>query len=398
MNLISVYNAPLSAQVLYQLLRERDETININHKALPKWSEHLDYIASKPYQGWYLIEDYLPAAVHVGACYLTQSDEIGIFILKEYQGRSYGPEAVRLLMARHGRRNYVANINPQNVRSIAMFKALGFRQESDTRYVKRIMNIAGREIGKHQPPYMVAELSGNHGGDLSKMLEMIKAAKWAGADAAKFQLYKPEDLASPGSKYWDIYQKCAVPVDWLMPMYRQAVRDRISLFASVFAPWAIGALEAHGCPAYKIASPEAKNAELVKLCRDTGKPVIVSTGMLDKRDWNIDADVILHCVAQYPAKIENANLKAIQFWANTSGAAGLSDHTPGITASIAATALGAVMIEKHFCLDASNCIDGEFSLEPHQFKQMVEACRQTWSALGDGIPRVTCAPRQKEAA
>lgn len=263
-----------------------------------------------------------------------------------------------------------------------------------------MIEIAGREIGPHKPPYMVAEISGNHGGDLLKAVELIRAAKEVGADAAKFQLYKPEDLAVPGSQYWDIYQKCQVRREWLDILFDAADQAGITLFASVFSRRAIGELMKFDCPAYKIASPEGKEHDLINDSGLPGKPVIVSTGAWGDRE-KFPAplgDILLHCVAKYPTPIEDMNLGAIAYWKSKFGPlVGLSDHTPGIIAPIAATALGAVMIEKHFKID-EDCCDAAFSLGPAEFKQMVDACRQTHAALGDGIPMPTCSPREREIA
>lgn len=124
MLLLDVYEDQNSAQILYDLLKERDETININHRSLPSWSDHVRYIESHPYEAWYLIE--VDGAI-VGACNLTVDNELGVFIFEAHQGHGYGPQALKLLMAKHGNRKYIANINPKNQKSAATFAKLGFR-------------------------------------------------------------------------------------------------------------------------------------------------------------------------------------------------------------------------------------------------------------------------------
>lgn len=123
MNLISIESLPDHASLLYDLLAEREDEVNISHKEMPTWEQHLDFIRSKPYQEWSFIIERQP----VGVCYLTWDDEIGVFVFKKFQGHGYGKQAVRLLMKKHGPRRYLANINPRNSRSIAMFEQLGFK-------------------------------------------------------------------------------------------------------------------------------------------------------------------------------------------------------------------------------------------------------------------------------
>lgn len=123
MKLVSVYDNPLAAAHLYQLLKERDESVNISHRAMPTWDEHLRFVASIPYAAWYLID---VDGEMVGATYLTRQDEIGIFIFRAYQGRGFGKQAVTLLTEAHPRQHYLANINPDNHRSISMFTGMGF--------------------------------------------------------------------------------------------------------------------------------------------------------------------------------------------------------------------------------------------------------------------------------
>jgi RimJ/RimL family protein N-acetyltransferase len=124
MNLISVYELPDRARILYQLLEEREPDTSISHKAMPSWDEHVRFVESKPYQAWYFIEDDGIA----GACYLSKQDEIGVFVFKHHQGRGCGTWAIMAIMLKHGRRRYLANINPCNTRSAEIFRNLGFKQ------------------------------------------------------------------------------------------------------------------------------------------------------------------------------------------------------------------------------------------------------------------------------
>jgi RimJ/RimL family protein N-acetyltransferase len=128
MRLVSVYERPDRAQLLYNLLEERAPEVNISHKAMPSWDEHVQFVESKPYQAWYFIED----GPTVGACYLSKQDEIGVFIFKEHQGKNYATWAIETLMMGHGKRRYLANISPQNGTSMKLFRNLGFRHVQNT--------------------------------------------------------------------------------------------------------------------------------------------------------------------------------------------------------------------------------------------------------------------------
>jgi RimJ/RimL family protein N-acetyltransferase len=124
MNLISIYERPDRALVLYQLLEERDPAANISHRAMPSWDEHVRFVETKPYEAWYFIE----REGIVGACYLSKQDEIGVFVFKAHQGKNYGPWAIEAIMLKHGKRRYLANISPRNERSAEIFRNLGFKQ------------------------------------------------------------------------------------------------------------------------------------------------------------------------------------------------------------------------------------------------------------------------------
>ncbi len=264
------------------------------------------------------------------------------------------------------------------------------------------MKIAGREIGSHQPPYIISEISANHNGSVVRALELLDAAKEAGADAAKIQTYTPGDLCKPGSPLWSLYEKAQTPRSWHEGLFRHARNIGLHLFSSPFSVDAVKFLERFDPPAYKIASMEVHQWDMVNAILNTCKPVIVSTGMMNEEDlhyWYARPDtVLLHCIAQYPARIEDANLSAITTMQNECGMPiGLSDHTSGIETAIAATALGAVMIEKHLKL-SDDCIDAAWSLDPAQFKAMAQAVRSVWQGMGDGEIRPSCKPRDRDIA
>jgi N-acetylneuraminate synthase len=264
------------------------------------------------------------------------------------------------------------------------------------------MKIDGREIWPGHPPYIVAEIGASHGGSLDRCLETIEAAKAAGADAIKLQAYtadtitldcdRPEftikDGPWKGKRMYDLYKKCETPFEWFPMIAEHAKAVGIKWFSSVFDRSSVDMLEKLDCPVYKIASFEIVDLPLIRYAARTGKPMIISTGMairkeIDdaisayKREDNRGGLILLACVSEYPAKPESYSLTQ-QF----ERCRGVSDHTLGIEVPIAATALGAHMIEKHFTLDYKlNTEDMAFSLAPSAFRQMVDAVHNTWAAL-----------------
>lgn len=261
-------------------------------------------------------------------------------------------------------------------------------------YASGPTSIAGRRISRSLPPYIIAELSCNHSGSIEKAKDLIDAAKEAGADAVKIQTYTPQDLTAD-PELTKLYEKAQTPREWHKALFDHAREIGITIFSSPFSVDAVNFLESLDAPAFKIASPEIKDRELFFAARKTKKPVIVSTGManLDDALWfPRDNVVLLHCVAQYPSRIEDANLNAITTLSANGRLVGLSDHTAGIETAIAATALGAVMIEKHFKID-DDCIDAPYSLNPQQFGAMCKAVRAIHHGMGDGQIRPTCKPR-----
>lgn len=244
----------------------------------------------------------------------------------------------------------------------------------------------------------MAELSCNHGGSLNKAKNLITAARNVGADAVKLQTYTPDELTTPEHKeLWELYDKAQTPREWHQELFDFAHHIGITIFSSAFSVEGVRFLHELGSPAIKIASAEINNDDLIDAACRTGVPVIISTGMAaDRGDiiWLPQNAIMLHCIAQYPAKIEDGNLRAIKTLRKLASLVGLSDHTPGYETAIAATALGAVMIEKHFKLD-DDCIDAAYSLNPEDFGKMCKAVRAIWTGMGDGVIRPTCEPRSR---
>jgi N-acetylneuraminate synthase len=273
--------------------------------------------------------------------------------------------------------------------------------------------IAGRTIGPGQPPLVIAELSGNHNGDLGRALRLIDAVADAGAEAVKLQTYTADtitlDCDGPDFQIrgglWDgrtlheLYAEAHTPFEWHAPLFDHARARGLIVFSSPFDETAIDLLERLDAPAYKIASFEAVDLPLIARAAATGKPLIVSTGMTDPaeigealaaaRGAGDGGIVLLHCVSDYPARYETANLRMIPRLAADFGCVvGLSDHTPGTAAAVAAIALGAAVIEKHVTLArADGGPDAAFSLEPAELAALVADCRHAWEALGEASYR-----------
>lgn len=265
--------------------------------------------------------------------------------------------------------------------------------------------INGRSIGPGHPPYLIAEMSGNHMGDLNRALALVDAAKEAGADAVKLQTYTADTLTidhdGPGflleGGLWqgrtlhDLYREAHTPWEWHEPLFERARAIGLTVFSSPFDDTAVDLLERLDAPAFKIASFELNDLPLIRRAARSGKPMILSTGLatLGEVAEAVEAVgdaplVLLHCVSGYPTPPEDCNLRTIPHLAQAFGVGvGLSDHTHGVAVPVAAAALGAVVIEKHFTLSrADGGVDGAFSLEPAEFKAMADAVRTAWAALG----------------
>jgi pseudaminic acid synthase len=273
---------------------------------------------------------------------------------------------------------------------------------------KNELEIAGRRIGPGQPPYLIAEMSANHGGSLDQALAVIEAAAKAGADAIKLQTYtadtitincdRPDFLIKGGlwngRTLYDLYREAHTPWEWHRELFAKGRELGITMFSSPFDETAVDFLEELNAPAYKVASFELVHLPLLRKVASTGKPVILSTGMASHaeiresigtlRDAGCRELVVLHCTSGYPTPPDEANVRMIPHLAEMFDVpVGLSDHTLDSTVAVTAVALGAVAIEKHFALNrADGGPDAAFSLEPSEFAGLVAAARTAWAALG----------------
>jgi N-acetylneuraminate synthase len=280
--------------------------------------------------------------------------------------------------------------------------------------------IAGRRIGPEDPPYIIAELSANHGGDIERAKRIIRLAARAGADSIKFQVYTPDNmtLASDmpgftieadtpwkGRRLHDLYGEAQTPYDWFPELFRVAKEANITPFASVFGLDAIEAMERLDAPAYKIASFEAVDLELIKATAKTGKPLIISTGLCTEEEAAAALDAaraggatqvsLLKCNSSYPSDPTEANLLAMVAMQEKYGIpCGYSDHTMGAVTSITACALGATVIEKHI-IDAREppTADSTFSALPEEFAELVKGCRMAFASRGS--TKLGPTPREK---
>lgn len=269
--------------------------------------------------------------------------------------------------------------------------------------------IAGRPIGPQYAPYVIAEMSANHNGDLSKALQLIGIAKARGADAVKIQTYRADTITlnseAPefmikgglwhGKSLYRLYEEAHTPWEWHGEMFAHAAKQGITMFSSPFDATAVDLLEDLNAPAYKIASFEAIDLPLIRYVASTGKPMIISTGMADAEEIQEAVDAaraggctqlaLLHCVSGYPAPAGDYNLRTIPDMINRFGAiTGLSDHTLDNTTAIASVALGACIIEKHFTLDRNDGgPDDSFSLQPDELEQLCLGAKTAWQAMGN---------------
>jgi N-acetylneuraminate synthase len=270
------------------------------------------------------------------------------------------------------------------------------------------IEIAGRKIGLAHEPFVICELSGNHNGSLERALVMLEAAAATGADAIKIQTYTPDTITLDhdgpefliegglwdGRTLYDLYGEAQTPYEWHEALFAKAKQLGVILFSTPFDETAIDLLEGLDAPAYKIASFEVIDLPLIASVARRGKPMIISTGMANMAEIGDAVDtalkhgapgvVLLHCVSAYPAPMDEANVRTVPDLAERFGViSGLSDHTPGSAASVAAVALGACVIEKHFTLARSDGgPDAAFSLEPAEFTALTRDCKDAWRALG----------------
>lgn len=270
--------------------------------------------------------------------------------------------------------------------------------------------IAGRPVGPGHPPYVVAELSANHGGSLETALAVIDAAADTGADAVKLQTYTADTLTidsdAPdftikgglwnGRKLYDLYNEAHTPWDWHKALFERGKDRGVPVFSTPFDETAVDFLQELDAPAFKIASFEMIDHPLIRKVASVGKPTVMSTGMASYAEIDEAVKVfheaggreliLLHCISGYPTPAEQANLRRIpEMKARYGCVIGLSDHTMGTAVSVAATALGASFIEKHFILRRSDGgPDSSFSMEPEEMAALVRDTRTAFSALGAG--------------
>ena len=270
------------------------------------------------------------------------------------------------------------------------------------------ITIAGQGIGIDHAPYIIAEMSANHNGNIETAFKIIEAAKQASADAVKLQTYRPDTITLncdskdfqingglwDGRTLYELYEEAHMPWDWHAPLFAHARKHGIIIFSSPFDNTAVDLLEDLNAPAYKIASFETVDLPLIEYVASTGKPVIISTGMADAeeiqeaiaaaREGGCKELAILHCVSGYPAPAEDYNLRTIPNLIERFGlVTGLSDHTLDNTTAITSVAMGASIIEKHFTLNRSGGgPDDSFSLEPAELAALCKDSKTAWAALG----------------
>jgi N-acetylneuraminate synthase len=274
--------------------------------------------------------------------------------------------------------------------------------------MSEFITIDSRKIGSVYPPYIIAEMSANHNGDIVNAYKLIDMAKVAGADAVKMQTYTADtltiDCSLPdfqlteglwtGNSLYELYQKAYTPWDWHKPLFDYAKKVGVTIFSSPFDNTAVDLLEDLNTPAYKIASFEVIDLPLIKYVAQTGKPMIISTGMADAEEIQEAIEIakeggckelaILHCVSGYPAPADDYNLRTLADLKQKFGlVTGLSDHTIDNTIAIASIALRASIIEKHVTLDRNGGgPDDIFSLESDELGELCKSTKVAWKSLG----------------
>lgn len=280
-------------------------------------------------------------------------------------------------------------------------------------FINNEILINNRKVGPEQPPFIIAEMSGNHNQSLERAMELVEAAAKSGVHALKLQTASPDgltlDVASPdffiedtqspwhGRNLYELYKESVTPWEWHKPIFDRCAKLGLTVFSSPFELDAIDLLEELDAPCYKIASFELVDLPLIRKAAATGKPLILSTGMATVADIQDAVDaarsegnnqiILLKCTSSYPATAANANVATIPHLRDMFGLqVGLSDHTLGIGVPCAAVALGATVIEKHFTLKRSDGgVDAMFSLEPEEFSALVEESGRAWASVGNVV-------------
>lgn len=275
--------------------------------------------------------------------------------------------------------------------------------------MNKVVKIKDRLIGEGQPAYIIAEMSANHAGDINRAIEIIHAAKESGADCIKIQTYTPDTITIDcdneyfsikegtwkGENLYKLYGKAYTPWEWQGRLKEEAEKIGLHFFSTPFDKTAVDFLESIGIDFYKIASFELVDIPLIKYVASKGKPILMSTGMASlgeieeavstvksQENYNL---CLLRCSSAYPAIPHDMNLKTIKHMEETFGVpVGLSDHSMGSIGAVTAVAVGAKIIEKHFCISRKiENPDSSFSMEPDEFKKMVEEIRTVERALGE---------------
>tara|TARA_Y100000992_G_scaffold302110_1_gene275065 strand:- start:1178 stop:2227 length:1050 start_codon:yes stop_codon:yes gene_type:complete len=274
--------------------------------------------------------------------------------------------------------------------------------------VNKFIKINGRKIGDGYQPYIIAELSANHNGDITRAKKIIKKAKLCGADAIKIQTYTADTMTInchksdfqiksglwKGYNLYELYKWAETPFEWHQELFQYAKELDISIFSTPFDETAVDLLEKLKAPAYKVASFEATDIDLIKYIASKGKPMIISTGLANyqevveayetvKKSGCKDL-VFLHCISSYPAPVEQSNISTIAYLKKRFKIPiGLSDHTITNTTALGAVALGANVIEKHFTIDRKEKgPDSEFSMLPKDLKELCNNSREVWTSIG----------------
>ena len=283
-----------------------------------------------------------------------------------------------------------------------------------------VIEISGRLIGREHPPFIIAEMSGNHNQSLARALEIVEAVSKCGAHAVKIQTYTPDTMTLnlderefhigdpsslwAGNSLFNLYAEACTPWEWHQPIFDRARALGLIAFSTPFDDSAVDLLESLHVPCYKIASFENTDLPLIRRVAATGKPMIISTGMasvaeLDDtvraaREAGCKDLILLKCTSTYPATASNTNILTIPHMRKLFDCdVGLSDHTMGVGVAVASVALGATVIEKHFTLDrADGGVDSAFSMEPAEMTQLVSETDRAWQALG----RISYGPSEAE--